>query len=191
MQIEKINENQLEVILNLDDLKQNNISIHSFMCNSSTSQNLFLSILHFANNEIGFELKNHEIIIEAFCVPSKKSFILVITRIPKEILLHISKLKYSKFKANKSFWIKYENLDDFCMFCNSLKNNLQIQSSLYILDDCYFLHINPNTLKEYLMISALANEFSSKIFNNNFFLDENAEVIIENSAIQTAKKYFV
>ena len=47
MQIEKINENQLEVTLNLEDLRKNNISLHSFMCNSVESQHLFFDILSF------------------------------------------------------------------------------------------------------------------------------------------------
>ncbi|MBO5413333.1 MAG: adaptor protein MecA, partial [Clostridia bacterium] len=47
MQIEKIDENQLEVTLNFEDLKKNNISLHSFMCNSIVSQNLFFDILNF------------------------------------------------------------------------------------------------------------------------------------------------
>lgn len=191
MQIEKINENQLEVILNLDDLKQNNISIHSFMCNSSASQNLFFNILDFANAEIGFNLKNHEIIVEAFAVLNQNSFVLIFTRIPKTTYLHTSKLKYSSLKFNRSLWIKFDKLDEFCMFCNSFNNNLKMQSSLYLQDDCYFLHISFNNIKNYFKILTMAKEFSKNIFNMNFILAENAEIIIENSAIEMCKKYFV
>lgn len=190
MQIEKINENQIEVILTLDDLKENNISIHSFMCNSSASKNLFLKILSFANNEIGFNLKNYEIIIEAFSVPNQNSFVLFITRVPHSIYLHPSKIN-NKFVSNKSFWVRFNSLDDFCMYCNSLKNNLKAQSSLYHLDDCYFLHIKSNNLKDYFKILTMTKEFSSSIYNNEFILDENAEIIIRTSAIEMCKKYFV
>lgn len=191
MQIEKINENQIEVILDLDDLKKNNISVHSFMCNSSASQSLFMSILGFANDEIGFDLKNHEIIVEAFSMPNCDSFVLVITRIPKTAHLHISKSKYGKLKYNKCFWIKFDKLEEFCMFCSSLKNELNINSSLYLLDGSYFLHIKVNKIQYYFGILSMASEFSNYIYDNNYLLDENAEIIIKKSAIHTCKKYFV
>lgn len=191
MQIQKINENQIEVILDLDDLNQNNISIHSFMCNSSASQGLFLNILSFANDKIGFNINNHEIIIEAFSISNQSVFVLVITRIPKTAQLHISKLKYSTFNFDKSFWIKFDKLEEFCMFCNSLSQNINAKTSLYLLDYCYFLHIKSNNLKDYFKVSALANKFSNNIYYHNFIIDENAEIIIKDFAVETAKKYFV
>lgn len=191
MQIEKINENQIEVILNLDDLNKNNISIHSFMCNSSESQKLFLKILSFANDEIGFDLTNYEITIEAFSVPSQNSFVLVITRLPKVIYLRRSNLNNNKFKFNTSFWIKFDKFEQFCMFCNSLQNNIQQHSTLYLLDSCYFLHIKFNKLKDYLRISTIVNEFSNQVYSDYFNLDENAEIIIKKCAIEMCRKFFV
>ena len=161
------------------------------MCNSSDSQSMFLSILDFVNNKIDFDLKNHEIIVEAFAITHKQAFVLLITRIPKPFYLHTSKSKHSKLKFTKSLWINFAQLEDFCMFCNSLENNLKIQSSLYFLDNYYFLHIKLNNLKDYFKYSALASEFSNSIYNNNFILDENSTIIIQNSAIEMCKKYFV
>ena len=48
MQIEKINNNKLKVILNIDDLEENNIDLNTFMANSLESQELFLDILDLA-----------------------------------------------------------------------------------------------------------------------------------------------
>lgn len=189
MKIEKISENQLEVILNLEDLRKNNISLHSFMCNSIQSQHLFFDILNYANKEIGFSLKNYEVVIESFSVPVKSSFILLITRVPKKTYLHISKTKYGRFKTSKSFWLKFDNLEDFCMFCNSLKEN--IKSSLYLLNGHYFLHIEINRIKCFSKTLTIASEFLDCIYENDFVLDENAEMIIKDFAIQTCKQYFV
>lgn len=191
MQIEKINENQLEVTLDLEDLKKNNISFHSFMCNSIENQHLFFDILSFADKEIGFSLKNYEIVIESFSVPIKGYFILLITRVPKITYLHPSKLKYNKFKATESIWLKFNSLDNFCMFCNSIEDISICNSSLYLLDEHYFLHIKTNKLKIYFKILTKSCEFSSYISGNDFVLDENANIIIENSAIETCKKYFL
>ena len=191
MQIEKINENQLEVTLNLEDLRENNISIHSFMCNSRESQHLFFEILSFADEEIGFSIRNYEVVIEAFSVPIKSSFVLLFTRVPKIVYLHPSKIKYGTFRANKSFWIEFDNLDNFCMFCSSLKDDTIFNSSLYLLDEHYFLHIKANKLGNYFKVLAKSYEFSDYIYGHDFVLDENSEIIIKNSAIQICREYFV
>ena len=190
MQIEKINENQIEVILDIEDLKRKNISLHSFMCKSSESQNLFFDILNYADEEIGFNLKNYEVLIEAFSVPKKNAFILLITRVPKITYLYPSKNFLGKFKFNKPLWIKFDNLQDFCRFCNLLENNSNIKSSLYYLKRCYFLHIKANSIRNYFYLLNEFHEFSNTIYRQNFILDENAQSIIKNCAIQTAKKYF-
>lgn len=190
MQMEKINENQLEVILNIEDLKRKNISLHSFMCNSSESQRLFFDILNFADEKIGFNLKNYEVIIEAFSVPKKNSFILLITRIPKVTYIHPRKTHLGSFKINKSFWIKFNTLEEFCMFCKFLKNNSNIKTSLFLLNNCYFLHIRTKSIKKYFKLLNKSYESANYIYDQNFILDENAQSIIRDCAIQTAKKYF-
>lgn len=191
MQIEKINENQIEIIIDFEDLMEKNISVHSFMCNSLESQNFFFDIINFANKEINFSLKNYKIVIESFSLPAKNSFVLFITRIPKESKLHISKNKYEKFTVSKSFWIKFTNFEDLCMFCNSLSNNIKLKSSLYTLNCSYFLYIKILYLKDLFKILLSAKEFSDYFFSNNFIIDENAKAIIKDFAVETAKKYFV
>ena len=64
MQIEKINNNKLKVILNIDDLEENNIDLNTFMANSLESQELFLDILDLAEEEFNFKVDNSKLIIE-------------------------------------------------------------------------------------------------------------------------------
>ena len=65
MQIEKINNNKLKVVLNLDDLENNNIDLNSFMSNSIESQELFLNILDLAEKDLNFYTNNSKLIIES------------------------------------------------------------------------------------------------------------------------------
>ena len=191
MQIEKISENKLEVTLNLEDLMKNNISVHSFMCNSVESQNLFFNILNFANDKIGFSIKNYEVVIEAFSVPAKNSFIILITRVPKFTYLHTSKSHYGTFKASKSFWLKFNSFEDCCMFCLFFKCDFNVKSSLYLLDGYYFLHIKIEKIKYFYKVLAIASEFANSIYSNNYVLDESSEIIIKDFAIENFRKYFV
>lgn len=189
MLIEKVNENQIEIILNSNDLSKRNISVHSFMCNSEESKNLFSNILNFANREIDFNEIKYKIITETFFIPSKSSFIMLITRVPKKSYLHLHTNILKSFKFKHNFWLDFSCLDNFCMFCVFLK--FDFAASLYLLNGHYFLHIHPKNLKQYFRLLNIASEFSEKIHNNNFILDKNAKCIIKNCAIQTAQKYFI
>ena len=72
MQIEKLTENKIRIILNLDDLKENNIDLHSFMSSSLETQDLFYNMLAKAEKEIGFKTKDYKLMIEAIAIPERK-----------------------------------------------------------------------------------------------------------------------
>ena len=74
MQIEKITENKIKIILNIQDLQEKNIDLHSFMSNSIESQDLFYDMLDKAKKEIGFETKDYKLIIEALAIPNRKLY---------------------------------------------------------------------------------------------------------------------
>lgn len=72
MQIKKLSENKIRILLNMDDLKEKNIDLHSFMSNSIESQDLFYEILDRAEKEVGFKTENYKLIIEALLTPSRR-----------------------------------------------------------------------------------------------------------------------
>ncbi len=74
MRIEKITENKIRITLNIQDLKEKNIDLHSFMSNSIESQDLFYDMLDKAEKEIGFETKDYKLMIEALAVPERKFY---------------------------------------------------------------------------------------------------------------------
>ncbi len=75
MQIEKITENKIRIILNIQDLQEKNIDLHTFMSNSIESQDLFYEMLNKAEKEVGFETKNYKLIIESLAIPNRKFYI--------------------------------------------------------------------------------------------------------------------
>ena len=74
MQIEKLTENKIRIILNLEDLKEKNINLHSFMSNSIESQDLFYDVLNKAEEEIGFITKNYKLMIETIAIPERQIY---------------------------------------------------------------------------------------------------------------------
>ena len=71
LQIEKINENKIRITLNIKDLQEKNIDLHSFMSNSIESQDLFYDMLDKAEKEVGFETKDYKLVIEAIAIPNR------------------------------------------------------------------------------------------------------------------------
>lgn len=193
MQIEKINENKLEVIINIEDLNRKNISLQSFMSNSTQNDDLLFEILNLAKDKVGFNLKNCEIIVESFSIPSKSSFILVVTRIPKQnefIKLAPIATLYKSLSLATSVLCSFDNFEDFCMFCKSINRKVIIQSSLFLLNNTYYLYIKFKRIKDVKPIVSSVLEFASAFFFNKF-LDKNAKLLIRNCALEKSKKYFV
>ena len=75
MQIEKITENKIRIILNVQDLEEKNIDLHTFMSNSIESQDLFYDVLDKAEKEVGFETKDYKLMIEALAIPNREFYI--------------------------------------------------------------------------------------------------------------------
>lgn len=188
MIIETINEHQIKLLLNFEDLYDNHINLHSIMCNSKNFKKFYLNIL---KKTLKLSPDTYTIDIESFFIPSTCSFILLITYNLKKRTLHTVKKAINHFSFRKSFWLKFCCFEDFCMFCNFLGKTCALNSSLYLLNTFYFLKINLNNIKNYFKILVISKDFASATYSNNFLLDKNANVIIENSATEVCRKYFI
>lgn len=208
MRIEKLNENKIRIFLNLQDLKEKNIDLHTFMSNSLESQDLFLDMLNIAETEVGFKTHDYKLIIEALA-SSDGNFILTITRIKPDAVSQIpSVLKNPKAKRksitpNKLLSIYvFNNFDEFCEFCNYINTsclnkyiNKLKNSSLILFKNKYYLVLN--NLK--LNVTDLKNffytisEFASRVRDEELLekkLKEYGKLIIAKNAISTCLKYF-
>ena len=153
MQIKKINNDKLKVILNSNDLIQKNIDIDSFLSNSVESQNLFFEILDLAEEKFDFNIENNKAIVETISIDNNL-FILTITKLKSNL-----KNTYSK----KSNIYQFDNIDDILnLYIDNhefLKN-----TSVFEFNHNFYLLINENnpSLEEILL------EFSSPLKNNEF-----------------------
>ena len=119
MKIEKLTENKIRITLNLSDLEEEHIDLHSFMSNSAESQALFCSLLNKAEKEVGFYTKDYKLMIEAIAVP-EGNFILTVTRLPeKEQVKKQLKIKRKKYMDIISiFTIRSSNRRTFRRTCS-------------------------------------------------------------------------
>jgi len=180
MLIKKISENKLEIFIDVNDLEENKVSISDFMSSSSQRYRLLLGILKVANKESGFHFKNYSVILESFSIQSLKTFIITITKIPHRI----HKSKYKKLKMNTFFLAAFENFEALSTFCNSI--NISLVSSLFLYNNLYYLNIKIKNFNEFKTIHYNLKEFSIN-YRINFFISENANLIIKHNAIGVCK----
>ena len=112
MKINQIENDKIEIILSKEDLEFNKISFHALMSNSTQSQKLFLSMLEFAEKEIGFKTHNYDVAIETIAL-NNSDFILTITRLKKYNEFEIKKFKIGRKKYDHSNTYKFKNFNDF------------------------------------------------------------------------------
>lgn len=207
MKIEKVNEDKIRITLNTEDLQEKNIDLHSFMANSVESQELFLDMLDEAEKEVGFDTEDYKLMIEALAV-SNGTFVLTVTRLspeePKEKLKRKVNIKRKSPSINKDILIySFSTFEDFCGFCNSLKEiiicttkDLSHEMNLYFHDDSYYLVIK-NTNLEYKYLKDFYTsivEFSHLVHNANLFerkLVEYGNLIMKDTAIDICMQHFI
>lgn len=136
MQIKKINNNKLKVILNSNDLNKKNIDVDSFLSNSIESQDLFFEILDLAEEEFDFNIENNKAIVETISLDNNV-FVLTITKLKNifENALEISSKVYCFDNIDNIFNIHsfldkentyiYEFANKYYLLVNNINSNLQ------------------------------------------------------------------
>ncbi len=207
MKIEKLNDDKIRITLNLEDLKEKDIDLHSFMSNPIESQDLFMDMLEKAEKEVGFVTEDYRVMIEALAT-SNGNFILTVTRIGDENKKNACRTKKLNIKRkiahidSKKAIYCFESFDEFIGYCEFLKNdilvhieNLLDQAKLYEYQERYYLvlenlHMNTNLLKSF---AASITEFAHFINHSDLFeskLLEYGKVIFKDKAISSGLKYF-
>lgn len=208
MRIEKLNENKIRIFLNLEDLKEKDIDLHTFMSNSLESQDLFLDLLSKAESEVGFKTNNYKLVIEALA-SIDGNFVFTITRVKPE-MSSASKLPSIKPRVKRQFSkpnkllsiYLFNNFDEFCDFCTYISTTCMNKyiskfsnSSLVLFKGKYYLILNncKLTLQELKNFSCTVSEFASRAKNEILLerkLKEYGKIIIPKNAITTCLKYF-
>lgn len=205
MKFEKLNEDKIRIILNLNELTDKDIDYQSFMSNSSDTQKLFLDMLDEAEEKIGFKTKDYKIMIEALATVDG-NFILTVTRsLPEEENAKKKNIQFKRKnqKLNTTIALySFNTFDDFYNFCSYINSNSLLELdkisknfSLYTYKNKYYLLINNINLNfEYLKTFYYSlSEFSHFVSNPEIFknlLLEHGTLLIKKNAIKNTLKYF-
>ena len=207
MKIEKLTDNKIRIILNIEELEEKNIDFLSLTKNTNETQRLFKSILKQAEKELDFHVEDCKLLIEAF-VSSEGFFIITFTKIMPENDVPIGapvKLKVKKkaqFPNLANAVYEFEYFEDFSEFCTYISNaniqdfkNLAKKISLYQYGNKYFLIFNNidkynkylplfySSISEFAKLTSNSQVVSSRIF-------EYGKPIFKNNALSNGIKYF-
>lgn len=212
MKIEKLTENKIRIMINVEDLPNKGIDITSLFSYSSVeAERLFLDMLEKAEKELNFHTEGFKLLIEAFSC-SNDILVFTITKyLPRVNNCNL------KVKPKKRFTVKkktinlnkeseiydFDTFETFCNFCNCINqiyefdtNKFSKSTSLYFYNDTYFLVVKNidlnykfsnrfySTITEFSKVSSFSKSFENKLV-------EHGNVIMKNNAIGLAIEYFV
>ena len=210
MKIEKLTDNKIRVILDIDDLAHKNINIDSLIQNSDFSQKLFKKMLNQAKKEVGFETEDSQVLIEAY-ISYEGYIIITFTKIANDLAKNISHSSSPKPKAKrknlntscKTAIYQFDKFDDYTNFCTYL-DNLNFQNikgfakkiSLYEFEKKYFLVFNEINIghKNISFLYTSISEFGKLVSNSKNFeskLIEYGKTIFKNNALQNGIIFFL
>lgn len=211
MKIEKLTENKIRIILNIEDLEVNNVDFDTILNNTPETQSLILSILNKAEKEVGFYAQDCKILIEAIA-SFDGNFVFTITKtaptLPEESSFTRKKpqAKRKSFKIDTNTIIySFKNFDEFCEFCKALHigflshQSLKLickNTALYFYNDAYYLlivGINPDYEHLNVFFSVIS-EFTDRVDNYKNFdakLIEHGKAIFKRNAISNTIDIFV
>ena len=201
MKIEKLSDSKIRIIFSIQELEKENIDYHSFMSNSIENKFMFTSLLCKARDELDFNTDNCKVSVETFEL-CDGNFILTITKLGLKNKKVTLKRKVPNIHNNSCIY-QFNNMDNFCDFCEFLKNSLphileklKNKNSLFKINNNYFLVINHLILdyKNMSCFSSTITEFATFTNNSDSLtskLFENSQCIIKNNAINTCLAFLI
>jgi adapter protein MecA 1/2 len=207
MDIERIDENIIRIIITSDDLQGRNVDIEELNYDSPETQELFWDMMEQAEDEFGFCVADSQLIVEP--IPnSDNGFIVTITKIEEdadfESIQKYIKNKYKKSDLKKKehtklltdiFIFSFSTFDDLISASSRIKDSYVGDSSVYKFMDEYYLVLMGHTMSraEIIKMNVKINEYGDRFINPTHFegvLCEYGELLIKNIALEVLDTYF-
>lgn len=216
MKIEKLTENKIRVIINLEDFKNTNTNIENIAKPSAEARSFLLDILLKAEKEVGFHTDGCKLLIEAFSSSDGVCIFTITKYTEKDSIKDNLNSLFSNNISGRKLVVKrkelhtekknmiysFENFETFCDFCNNIYNMKEINVdsvskniSLFLYNDTYYLTLSNINIKYKnlkLFYSCISEFAKSTLFSEHFQnkLQEHGTTIIKKKAISTGIKYF-
>ncbi len=206
MKIERINENKIKVLINHSEAKEWNITLKNISENTPEVQKMFWRAIGMAKESVDFTVDGAKLFVET--IPCDDSGIgMLITKVCNEQELknavdscgYKGKIRHSELKAKTSraggcrSIYRFESFEDVCSAARELKNRYRGLSTLYKMEEKYYLYMvthDPLTVCE---TEIILSEFAGKVESSQYVhgrLNEHGSIMIENNTIEVMNQYF-
>lgn len=124
MKIEKITENKIRVIINMEELNEKKVTLNSLVKNTDSAQELFKYMLEEAQKQVGFVVDDARLLVEAYST-SDGLFIITFTKFnnventsKNKPIKRLSCKRKLPNSSLKNAIYEFRTFDEFCNFCN-------------------------------------------------------------------------
>ncbi len=192
MKVEKLNENKIKITLDNNDLKSRNIDTHALIQNTPESQDLFWEVMQEVEKKYNFQVDESMIYVEAHMSQSGV-FTLIVTKDQNSIIKRKPKAHEKNIKLKRktipddlnSKLFKFNSFNSLCNFCKIADKKGYCKTSLYLLNDFYYLYISlysGNSILEFADVTQNQDKTLAKI-------SEYGKTIYKENAIRMIQKH--
>ncbi len=207
MKIERINENKIKVMIDNEEAKEWNITLSNISKNTPEVQKMFWRAIGMAKESVDFTVDGARLFVET--MPALESGIgMMITKVSNDSDLKAAvencgykgKIQSSELKpqnGNRPSVLrriyKFDDFEDVCSAARELKNIFTGKSSLFKMEDAYYLYMVTGDPLSVCEAEIVLSEFASKVANSQYIhgrLSEYGSMMIENDTIEVVNQYF-
>ncbi len=207
MRIERINENKIKVLIDDAEAKEWNVTLKKISENTPEAQRMFNRAITMARDSIDFSIDGAKLFVEA--IPSYSDGIgMLITKVFSDAELQdaVSNCSYKgKIRRGevtraierpvkrRKYIYKFEDFDSVCAAAGELDKKYAGFSTLYKMEERFYLYLIPETPIELLDADILLSEFSERVPNGQYMhgrLNEYGVIMIEENALDIINKFF-
>ena len=207
MRIEKINENKIKVLIDMDEAKEWNVDIKSISSDSPAIQDMFRTAIKLAERDAEFYVNGAKLFVEA--IPEKTDgFGMLITRVFSDGDLsraidncsYRGRIKRTTLKAAPKHSVigkrifKFSDFENVCNAAEAIAKEFVGESTLFKLEEDYYMLLAPSDRLVMFDIEKIMLEFSDrqeKTLLSHGRLNELADVMIKENAVDVLAEYFV
>ena len=134
MKIEKLTDNKIRIIIDLDELSEKNIDVNSLIKNNDKAHVLFQTILNEAEKQVGFKVQNCKLLVEAFST-TDGYVVFTLTKYKNEAISGNSskKVRYRRKTLSTSYKnaiYKFNNFDEIDKYVELGLDGVEVWSPL-------------------------------------------------------------
>lgn len=210
MRIEKINENKIKVLIDIDEAKEWNINIKNMASGAPQVQEMFRTALRLAERDAEFSIDGARLFVEA--IPGQaEGFGMLITKVFSDSDLdnainncsYKGRIKTRRLNTEASPSVKrimgkrifkFDDFENVCRAADAIHKDFRGESTLYKYGNSYYMLLVPEESRIMVGVEKIMLEFSdkqTKTLISHGRLNELGEIMIKENAVSVLMEYFV